>query len=488
MLIAKGNILLWDDYFVDERKTNAEKILHHPVKREKVMSMDERWEGDGCGYFNIVDCHGFYRMYYNACGAYAKTGDNDSIRIAAMESEDGIRWKRIERENDYLGTRSKNNIVFCTRDFSVDNFVVFYDENFDCPADEKFKALAMICDYGVSVELCCFVSADGLDFKKKGSIFGKIFYTEEQYRNDVLMFDTMNICFWDSEAGKYRMFVRGFHNIPTTELPSGNDRDRNEGVRDVRYSESADFEHWTNPVRLKYDTEEYAIYTNQIIKYFNSKNMYVGFPTRYVERKKWSDSFEELCGKEYRKERMQDHPRFGLAVTDTLFMYSRDCINWTKYDEAFITPGEEHEHAWVYGSCYLAYNMIRTKREGKDDELSLFMPENRETKVPVDLYRYSIRIDGFISRYGDYRTKKIVSKPFILDGDSITVNFSTSAAGSIKIRITDEDGKVACSDEHFGDKVDRKIKFDKPLLKFKGRTCIMEIELKDAHLFSISFL
>lgn len=487
MFNANGNILLCDNYFVDEKKSTATKILHHPIKKEKILTLNKAWEGDGCGFFHIVKCDNFYRMYYNARGAHKITEHNNRIRIAILESKDGLKWKRINSKNDYVKGFEENNVIVDNLGYAIDNFIIFYDKNPACKDDERFKALSMNFCYKEYTELLSYKSKDGINFEKSGSLFGKIFYTKEQYRNDVLMFDTMNICFFDKSINKYRLFLRGFHDIPSTDNPVGFDADRNLGVRDIRYSESEDFINWSTPVRLKYDTEEYALYTNQVIKYYNAENIYLGFPTRYVERKQWGDSFDELCGKKYRKEKMKLDKRQGLAITDCLFMSSHDCLNWNKFDEAFITPAEEQAHEWVYGSCYPCYNLIETKRKGMDSEISMFMGVGCDCYSPVELYRYSLRIDGFVSRYGDYGGKIVKSNEFIFDAEQIKINFATSAVGYVQLKITSEDGLTAISEQHFGDKIDRKINFNKSLNCFKGKKCVMEIYLKDAHIYSINF-
>ena len=58
--------VFWDDYLVDLRYTTAERILHHPVRKEVVMKCSEAWEGDCCYFFNVLKDDDRYRMYYEA--------------------------------------------------------------------------------------------------------------------------------------------------------------------------------------------------------------------------------------------------------------------------------------------------------------------------------------------------------------------------------------------------------------------------------------
>ena len=99
--------------------------------------------------------------------------------------------------------------------------------------------------------------------------------------------------------------------------------------------ESDDFENWSEPVMLRYgDAEDSPLYTNNVQPYYRAPHIFIGIPTRYVERIEWDDSFEELCGKEKRLDRMRDCQRYGLVVTDALFMTSRNGVDFKKYDEA----------------------------------------------------------------------------------------------------------------------------------------------------------
>lgn len=484
----KGKILLWDDFYVDQEKTTAKRVIHHAEKKERVITFDCAWEGDGCDFFHIVKTDKKYRMYYNGRSFVKKSIDSGKIKICMIESDDGKNWSRpLLGKIEFFGD-SNNNIVKDSTEFNLDNFYVFYDENPNCKETERFKAIAMVVD-DETVELACYISADGIEFKRSHAAFEKIYYRTEEYRKDVIFFDTLNVVFWDKSIGKYRMFVRGLHDIPESELPPGNERDRNLGIRDIRYSESDDFIHWTEPERLAYDTPDCPLYTSAVTKYCSAPDMYIGFPTRYNERFEWDDSFEQLCGKQVRKYKMEKHEnRLGLAITDCLFMFSRDAKNWIKFDEAYFTPGAEGEPLWTYGSCYPCVGVIQTKPgdSSVDEELSMFMPENGLSGKDVELYRYTIRQDGFISYYGDYAEKTLITKEFKMEEiEEIRANFSTSAAGFMQINIILDNGEKICSQKHFGDKVDRLINFDKPLKNLCGHSAKMEIVLKDAHIYSL---
>ena len=98
---------------------------------------------------------------------------------------------------------------------------------------------------------------------------------------------------------------------------------------------------WSNPQWLYYpgaETEE--LYTNQVIPYYRAPHILVGLPSRYVARA-WSEAVEDLPEPDRRRLIVErtGHERFGSALTDTVFMSSRDGVRFNLWDEAFIPPG-----------------------------------------------------------------------------------------------------------------------------------------------------
>lgn len=87
---------------------------------------------------------------------------------------------------------------------------------------------------------------------------------------------------------------------------------------------------------------------------------------------------------------------------------------------------------------------------GIDNEISMYLKTKHWMGVPGEFFRYTIRLDGFASRNATYKLQKLVTKPFIYDGDELRINFETSALGGIYIKLTAE---------YFGDKTDRFVGF-----------------------------
>jgi len=487
-ITIKGREVFWDDFLTGE--CTAQKIMHSPWYKAPVITLDKPWEGDGCGYFNVIHdpVTSQYFMYYTALemfrpdGKFSKPGD---IHACVLTSDDGINWTRPEVGEVAFGGSKENNIILGIENMpgltGVDNFYVMLDTNPSPAVPQRFKAVMRYDSVGADGKklrrLASLVSDDGIHFRLLGTV------TEEGY------FDTLNTVMWHEATGRYICFVRSFHQKGTFKEYEGKEKDGslNAFVRDIRVLYSEDFIHWSAPERLTYDSDrDYALYTNGASIYPYAPQMIIGFPTRYIEREEWNDSFEQLCGRDKRLARMEYEKRFGLAVTDCLFMCSRDGRSWQRRDEAFLRPGPEYPTNWVYGSCYPCIGMTEAPSEipGGDPLLNIFVYRNHWAGEPTVLERYALRKDGFISVHAGVEQKHLLTKPFIFEGNGFDLNFSTSAAGYVYVTLIREDGLRARSCELFGDRTDRAVSFDRPLDEFSGRPVRMLIDLSDADVYA----
>ena len=88
-----------------------------------------------------------------------------------------------------------------------------------------------------------------------------------------------------------------------------------------------------------------------------------------------------------------------------------------------------------------------------------------------------------------------VTKPLRFEGDRLSINFATSAAGSVRVEIQDAAGKpipgFALKDcpEIFGDILDRVVTWKSAhrLDSLAGKPVRLLFELKDADLYSFQF-
>ena len=145
---------------------------------------------------------------------------------------------------------------------------------------------------------------------------------------------------------------------------------------------------------------------------------------------------EALPGLEHRLLRRAASEREGSALTDGLFMSSRDARNFRRWDEAFIRPGLRSKDNWVYGDNYQNWGIVETASsiEGAPNELSVYATESYWTGTSSQLRRYTLRIDGFASVGAPLGGGEFVTKPLTFQGQNLVMNFSTSAAGDIRGR------------------------------------------------------
>lgn len=479
--LGKNRMLCWDDFLID-KMDSAQVRMHKPVKREKVITMDKSWEGNVCTYASVMKLGDTYRMYYRAQnlvllpdGSYDK--HNGSFCVA--ESKDLKEFRRLPI-NKYERDGEKNNNIFFNEE--RDNFSVFYDKNPACPESERFKALSM----GLSKDplgegLYLYVSADGFDFTLKENlpIEGA--------------FDSYNVLFWDEDAQLYRFFYRSENNPESIDYEFDVVKKARSIFRTVNASTSKDLVTYQHYGELNYGENNIPMqfYTNNIVRYPRAKDMFIGFPMRYIDRWEYPENFEQMPLPERHKFMTEKRGREGTVLTDSTVITSRDGYNFHKWDEAYLTPGIEASSNWWYGNCLMVYGIFETPadEEGAPDEISMIVPENYRIK-PIDYYRYTTRLDGFFSWYAKYRGGEILTKPFTFEGSELAINFSSSALGDITVTVCDESGNELDGYKSipiFGDSVDRKVRFEKDLKLLENRPVRLKFELRDCDLYSFIF-
>jgi len=472
--IGNRRELFVDDYLID-RMDGVEQRLHHPTPREVVLVHDAPWEGSGSGYHTIFRDGDVFRMYYRAWQLTTKTGKLVTPHPffgAYAESPDGIRWRKPSLGLFEFNGSKDNNIIW--PETGAHDFTPFKDTNPACKPEARYKAVTTgpWDNKKHRAGLLAFQSRDGIHWVPMND--GKLIIDDKK-----IQCDTQNLAFWDSIRKEYRVYVR-----------SGR-----EGRRDIATATSQDFIHWTDPVWLEYPgAAKEQLYTNQIAPYDRAPHIFIGFPARYLVRG-WSPSMEALPNLEDRRTRSKAHVRFGTALTESLLMSSRDGVTFRRWPEAFLRPGPQHPENWKYADHYLAWHVIETKSAipGAPNELSLFASEGYWTDTSNYLRRYTLRIDGFVSVHGAMRGGELVTKPLVFSGEHLTLNFSTSAAGSLRVEIQDQAGKpipgfaLADCDEVFGDEFERVVSWKKvrDLSGLVTRTVRLRFQIRDADLFSL---
>ena len=107
---------------------------------------------------------------------------------------------------------------------------------------------------------------------------------------------------------------------------------------------------------------------------------------------------------------------------------------------------------------------------------------------PAELYRYTIRQDGFVSLHAPEIPRVVVTKPFVFEGDELYVNIETSAWGHMYFALIDEEGNRLESVEVFGDSLSKRVPFvNGSVSEWQNKVVTLEIKMVDSDLYTIEF-
>ncbi|MCX7427145.1 MAG: hypothetical protein NTW96_16155 [Planctomycetia bacterium] len=466
--------LFVDASLIQSLDGEARQVLHHPTPREIVLVCDRPWEGNGLNYITVFRDGDVYKMYYRG-GDYDRGCDPTHEQVYCYaESRDGVEWTRPNLGLVEFAGSKENNILLTEKDkelgYICHNFSPFLDTNPASPAAERYKAIG-------GGPLFALVSPDGLRWKKASA-------TPIVTVGD---FDSHNLAFWDAVRGEYRAYHR-----------------KSRDGRDIMTETSKTFfDGWSEPVFLEYTPSRGGeLYTNQVTPYYRAPHYYLGFPTRYEDRG-LTPSTRHLPQWDYRQQRSAKSPREGTAVTEGLFMASRDGLRFQMFQEAFIRPGLRTADSWFYGDMYQNNGLVETRSSLAPDapnELSMYVTEGTlQNGKPAKLRRYTLRLDGFVSVGATMPGGKLVTKPIRFSGKRLTLNLSSSARGGVRVGLLDASGAAIPGhslDECpwiYGDAIDRPVEWTRDkgvtddVSAAAGKPVRMVVELKDADLYSFKF-
>ena len=481
--IGSRRELMIDDHLIGSMSGSLRLQLHKPVRRNVVLKTDAPWEGNACLYSSVFHDGERFRMYYTA-GHYVNRKGRIELPhgrlLCYAESVDGIHFTKPKLNLVEFAGSKENNIIFKSGNLSgiaIDpgHTTILKDTNPNCPPDARYKAIVRSAAKGV-VGLHALKSKDGFHFTP---------LTDKLIISDGY-FDSENLAFWDPVRGEYRAYFRDFYKG----LPGS-------GIRGIKTATSKDFINWTKGEWLRYPgAGDVHLYTNQVAPYARAPHIFLGFPLRYIDRG-WVHSTGRLPGLAEREARANASPRYGSVVTDGLLMTSRDGLTFKRWEEAIIRPGLSRANSWTYGDNLISWGMLRTKSDlpRSPDELSLYVIEGYWNGKSQNFRRYSYRVDGFVSVQAPLRGGEFVTKPIVFKGNELEINYSTSAAGSIRIEIQDAKGNpvsghtLADCHEVFGDEIDRTVvwKTRDSVKQLAGSVVRLRVVLKDADLFSFRF-
>lgn len=506
--IGSRRELFTDRALVQHTSGQLELRLHHPTPREIVLLHNEPWEGNAGTYHCVFKDGDRYRMFYVTSNATIEDGKliTGSPRFCYAESDDGVRWRKPKLGLCEFQGSTSNNIVMDSPaadrlNARIGAPAVFKDENPQASRDARYK---MFLSSRSPLGMLPMKSSDGLHWSRMSD---KPVVTDGA-------FDSMNLAFWDSERSQYRAFWRYFTRGVTNEREW-----KPEGVRAIRTATSKDLFSWEAQADLQYQSSlTVQLYENGIHPYHRAPHLLIGFPVRYVDRvgapsispsdgsdradreriRQWPASLRALPDFEQRRARAALSERFGSALTEALFMSSRDGVKFHRWDEGFLRPGIERPGSWNYGQQFVAWRSVETAStlDGAPNELSLYASEGVWLgNKGKSLRRYTLRLDGFVSAHASGRGGELLTKPIVFSGRRLSLNFATSAAGSVKVELQDSRGRPMAGyrlddcDELFGDTLDRNVSWrgETDVSSLADTPVRLRLVLRDADLYSFRF-
>ena len=460
---------LFVDQFLIDKLNGTHLQLHTPRDEGIAFKFDAPWEGGFSGYVSIVRIGDKLRAYYRGKPVANKDGSDDEVACCA-ESDDGVHWTRPDvGAYEVQGTR-KNNVVLMKAQQVTHNFSPFLDSKPGVADAERFKAFGGTMQGG---GLMAYKSADGMHWEKMAEA---PVITKEMVPYKY-MFDSQNVPFWSAAEKKYLCYYRVFE----------------DGIRRIVRSESDDFLKWSAPVLLEYRNPEMDapiehLYTNQTSPYFRAPHLYVSIAARFMPGRRVLTDEQAAA--------IKVNPGYFKDTSDAIFMTTRPVEGAAHvgfYDrtflEGFIRGGIGAQN-WVSRTNYPALNVVQTGAA----EMSVYV--NQDYAQPTaHLRRYSMRLDGFASLRCGYAGGHMLTKPLVFKGRQMSLNFSTSAAGGVKVGIEDVDGKpipgfsIDDCQMQIGNELDRKVtwKSGTDVSALSGKPVRLRFSMKDADIFSFQF-
>jgi hypothetical protein len=459
--IGSQRQLFTDKWFVDSM-VNCRLVLHEPVDRGAVIQFNEGLlkEGTQCNYATVIRRDSLFQLYYRA--GYSGIDDYSFQVTSYAESRDGIHWEKPILGLHEVNGSKKNNIILTNenRDHVVHNFSPFYDGRPGVPAEQRYKGLG-----GLRHGLFAYVSADGRKWTR----------LQEKPVLTGSMFDSQNVTFWSESEQVYVCYFR--------EWTKGS----YEGYRTVARSTSPDFINWTPKQMIRFgNTPEEHIYISQTAPYYRAPQIYLSTAARLV-----TDRIVLPAGEAERLGVEPIYRRGGIdGISDVVLMTTRGGDSMDRsFMGSMLRPGIGYRN-WISRSNFPALNIVETG----PDELSMYVVQ--EYAQPGNhLRRYTWRTDGLASVQAPYEGGEFFTPFFTFTGAQLHLNYTTSAAGSIRVEVQDENGnpikyfRAQDCNPLIGNETGRRVYWERfpQLSELQGKTIRLRFIMQDADLYSLKF-
>ena len=469
---------LFVDSLLVDRLKKASLQLHEPQPREIVLKHDTPWEGPFCLYHTIIHDGDRYLLFYRGW----QVPSEPAVYCVAV-SDDGVHFDRPEvNEYSWKGNR-QNNIIFDQEPFSH-TVAPFIDTRSGVSLAQRYKALSRNLlapdrDGKREAFLHGMISADGFHWDLLGS---EPLITDGK-------FDSQNVGFWSEAEEQYIAYYRTFSVYEGMEEGDTGPTTTATSLRRIKRATSKDFINWEPGVVMDYrqggksaPAEEF--YINQTRPYFRAPHIYVALPARFMDQRR------AISAAEMKSLDVQETQR--SACSDACFMTTRPGNTW--YDrtfmEAFVKPRIGSNH-WTARCNYPVDGVVQTGPE----EMSFYVCEHY-AQPDNQVRRYSLRLDGFTSVRAPHSGGELITKPVVFTGAELELNYATSAAGSLRVEIRDEDGRpipgytLRESIDIFGNRIAGHAawKHGTDVSALAGRPVILRFVMGDADLYSMRFV
>jgi hypothetical protein len=449
---------LFVDHTLIGEMRGVELRLAIPVDGGPALSLDRPWEGNFSNYTTILKDGDTLRMYYRGTPG-AGDGNENEVTCCA-ESRDGIHWARPDLSFYEVRGQRVNNVIMAKSSPFSHNFTPFLDTRPGTPASQRYKAVAGYAKTG----LVAFVSANGLKWTRLQE--DPVLPAPSEFA-----LDSQNIAFWSSQENQYVLYYRTWKKI---------------GAVNYRWTSRAvskDFLKFVPTGEMEFgDAPPEQLYTNQTSQYFRAPHIYVGICARFMPGR-------QVLTEEQAKA-IQVNPAYFKDCSDAVLLSSRGGNHYDRtFMDAILRPGVGMEN-WVSRSNYPSLNLFQT------GPATMSFLVNRNYGQPTAyLRRYDLRLDGFASAHAGYAGGHLTTSPIVFDGAKLELNYSTSAAGFMRVELLDHAGApipgftIAESHELVGDEIDRAYnwKHGADVTSLRGKPVRVRFHLKDADLYAYRF-
>ena len=495
---------LFVDHYLIQRMEGVRLQLHHPRPAEVAIRFDRPWEDLGSAFPNVVKDGEGYHMYYRGVVWNPQTEELIESTCYASSS-DGIQWSKPNLGLvEIMGTRDNNAL------FDSSGFTPFLDTRPGVPPSERFKAVKAPPRSTPETGSRILVSADGIHWRKlhdRPSIEGaSLFWSESE--NCYVAFGRSNVelglkirLLGDDPASFRSLLTRkGEFSILGGDragddafrysADGGRTWKRTGVIRTIQRAVSQDLVHWSDWQTMKFSqhppTVNEQLYTSATQPYFRAPHLYIGLAARFLPGQ------QALSDQEGRSLQPDGMPWWTWKnCSDAILLTSRGGDSYERtFPEAFLRPGPGLEN-WGTRTNFPGIGIVPTA----EDEISFYV--TRHYELPSGhVRRYILRSDGFASLHADYDGGEMVTRPLKFQGTKLVLNFSTSAAGSLRVEIQDAEGepipgfRLADCPEIIGDKIEQVVRWAEgsDLSRLEGRVVRLRFVMKDADLFSIRFV